>query len=75
MDVSLQVVTEPNPQRTTVLDWGKTKEEFNAFIAGQGSDSFLCGGCGAVLCTGVNRDLISNIFFKCPFCGNFNLKR
>lgn len=74
MDFKLELVTKPNQKKTTVFHWAKTKEEFDSFINGGGNDNLLCGACDAALCKNVNSSSIQNIYFKCPFCENYNLK-
>ena len=75
MDIKLELVPEPDPKKTTVLQWAKTKDEFDSFMNGGGIDNLLCGQCDAALCKNVNSSSIQNIHFKCPFCEKFNLKR
>ena len=38
---------------------------------GSGPDNLHCGGCGKVLCQGMHRGQLSNIFIECH-CGTLN---
>jgi hypothetical protein len=61
------------PEKGTATVFVHSKKGKFAFIKGDGDDNYLCGACKNVLCEHVSRGQISNIVFRCPNCGNFNI--
>lgn len=66
----LEVISEPEQGTASVLVPGPSGPQ--VFIKGTAEDSYLCGGCGEVICENVQRGQIVNLVFKCFKCGSFN---
>lgn len=67
---SMEVIPKPEEGTAAVLKFNK-KGKF-AIIKGNGSDNYLCGACGNIICQNVNRGQIINLVFVCPNCDSYN---
>jgi|GEM_PF-2619370 hypothetical protein len=86
MDIHLHVTPKPKPKDATILPYAAQKRFFKSFVNGlTGSDNYVCGNCGAILCEHIDRGptlKIGNlklesttkqgIVFLCPCCDNYN---
>lgn len=85
MDIPLRVIPKPKPEDASILHYSGQKGLFDSFVKGAGSDSYVCGNCGTILCQNIVRGpslKIGNvtlesttkegIVFQCPFCDNYN---
>jgi hypothetical protein len=82
MDIPLPVI--PKPEHASILEHNQDAP-FNSFVTGNGSDNYVCGNCGAVLCKNIVREKAlgagkvklasiakEGIVLKCPYCDNYN---
>ena len=83
LDIPLPTI--PEPEHATIIHFSGTKP-FKPFIKGNGSDNYVCGYCGTILCENVirghalefgNARLQSagkeGIVLKCFFCNEYNV--
>jgi hypothetical protein len=72
-DYVMEIIPEPKEGTATVIILTK-KGKFQTIVDG-GEDNYLCGliECGNIICKNVNRGQVSNIVFKCPNCGSYNV--
>ena len=66
----MEVIPEPKHGTASVLIPGASGPQI--MIKGSAEDSYVCGGCGKIICENVQRGQIVNLVFKCFKCGSFN---
>lgn len=56
MDIRLRIIPEPDPKNASILRYAGQKGFFKSFVNGlTGSDNYVCGNCGAILCEHIDR--------------------
>ena len=84
-DISLRVIPKPKPEDASILQYSGQEGLFKSFVKGTGSDNYVCGNCGAILCENIVRGPTlkigevtlesttkQGIVFLCPYCSIYN---
>jgi hypothetical protein len=67
----LHVIPEPDEDDARPVFVRKANSTGPAATDGK-QMSLLCGGCDAVLISGVKPEMLANVILKCPQCGSLN---
>jgi DNA-directed RNA polymerase subunit RPC12/RpoP len=64
VDYTMRIIAKPREDSITIV---------HKLFKGGGYDNLHCGGCGRVVCEGVDPDEFADLVLRCPYCGLHNV--